>query len=603
MANTSSTFTELDFGALKNSLINYMRSQEQFKDYDFVGSDLNVLIDLLSKNTEKSAIYTNMAIAESFLDSAQLKSSVFSQAKPLNYTPRSRRSAKARVRVDFTASGINQPYIVQKGQSFNTLIKNESFVFSIPETLTVASANNTFSFTTDIYEGIYVKDTYLFVSDSLDPFPRFKITNPNIDTTSLTVAVFEDGAEIADNYKQTTTLLGINDRSMIYFLQAAEDGNYEILFGDSVLGKTPKQNSTIVLNYRVSNAEKANGAALFSINFDPTETFNEIIGNGNNPNVVTLTPAIGGAESESIESVRYYAPRAYQTQERAVTAGDYAILLKTNFPEIDAVDAYGGEKESPPLFRNVIISVHIAGVNGLPASKQTQYFNFIKARNPLTVTPIFKDPIFTYIHVDTLVRYNINISPNSSDLIKTLVADSITTYNLLNLNNFRVTMRYSQLTRAIDNSDKSIISNITALQLYKKLEPQTGVPQTLNLSFGVALASGQIDEAGALFSFDSVVRSSLFTLKGEQVLLKDDGKGGLHVVRRNATTFSSIQPAGTVDYESGDVNISNFNPDDFDGDFFKVFVRPRDLDVKATKRNIMTIESDEVNIKVQALRV
>lgn len=602
MSTTSSTFTELDFGALKNSLINYMRSQAQFKDYDFTGSDLGVLIDLLTKNTEKGAFYTNMAIAEAFLDSAQLRSSVTSQAKPLNYTPRSRRSTKARIRVDFSASSVSQPYIIQKGRSFSTLIKNESFVFSIPETLTVASSNTDFSFETDIYEGIYVKDSYIFVSDEVDPFPRFKITNPNVDTTSLTVIVFEDGNQIGDQYKLSQTLLGVSDKSKVYFLQASEDGNYEVIFGDGVLGRVPKQNSTIVLDYRISNAERANGAALFSINFDPTGIDTELTGGANNPNVVTLIPAMGGAQAESIESIRYYAPRAFQVQERAVTAGDYAILLKTNFPEINAVDVYGGEEENPPLFRNVIISVDIDGIDGLPDSLMNEYYNFIKDRNPLSITPIFKDPIFTYIHVDTLVRYNINISPSSKELISTLVADTISRYNQTYLDDFRVTMRYSKLVKEIDNSDNSIISNISTLQLYKKTEPQTGVPQTLSLSFGVALASGQIDEAGAAFGYDSVVRSSIFTFKGEQVLLKDDGKGYLHVVRRNATTFSSIQPAGTVNYETGDLTITNFNPDNYDGNFFKIFVRPKDLDVKSARRNMLTIEADEVNIVVEALR-
>lgn len=599
---TSSTFTELDFNALKNSLINYARSQPQFKDYDFVGSDMNVLIDILTKNTEKGAWWTNMAIAEAFLDSAQLKSSVFSQAKPLNYCPRSRRSTKARVRIDFNATGANQPYIIQKGHSFSTLIKNQSFVFSIPETLTAVSANNSFSVETDIYEGIYVKDSYVFVSDEINPFPRFKITNPNVDTSSLTVAVYEDGSNVADTYKFTTSLLGIDSKSKIYFLQAAEDGNYEILFGDGVLGRTPKQNSVVVLDYRISNADISNGASIFSINFDPTGSVTELTGGGNNPNVVTLIPGSGGAVSESIESVRYYAPRAYQVQERAVTAQDYAILLKTNFPEINAVDVYGGEEEFPPLYRNVIISVDLDEIDGLPDSKKAEYTSFIKERNPLAIIPVFKDPIFTYIHIDTLVRYNVNVSSSSKELISALVADTISTFNQDNLDDFKVTMRYSKLVKAIDACENSIISNITTLQLYKKMTPETGVPQTLSLTFGVPLASGQIDEAGATFGYDSVVRSSIFLYKGELVLLKDDGKGFIHIIRRNASTFASIQQIGTVNYTTGEIIVSNFNPDNYEGDYFKIFARPKDLDVKAQKRNIMTIESDEVNIIVEPLR-
>ena len=604
MANTSQNFTELDFGALKNSLINHLRSQPLFKDYDFTGSNLNVLVDLLSKNTEKNSFYLNMVLSEAFLDSAQLKTSVFSHAKDLNYTPRSRRSTKARVKVSFTATGDSQPYIIQKGQSFNTLIKNEAYVFSIPETLIVSSANTQFSVETDVYEGVYMKDSYIFTSDDVDPYPRFKITNLNVDTTSLTVVVYENGQAVADIYKPATTLLGLDGNSKVYFLQASEDGNYEILFGDGVNGYTPKNGSTVLLDYRVSNADKPNGAAIFSINFDPTGADTELDHSiGDNPNIETIAVGVGGAPSETVESVRYYAPRAFQIQERAVVANDYKILLKMNFPEINAVDVYGGEEEMPPLFGKVIVSVDIDQIDGLPDSKKQEYYNFLKTRCGLTITPIFKDPLFTFLHVDSLVRYNVNISPSSVERIKTLVLDNINRYNEVNLNDFGVTLRYSNLIRSIDQTDSSIVSNITTLMMYKKTQPTTGVPQNMILDFGGALASGQIDEAGASFSADSVIKSSFFTYKGETVLIKDDGKGNLYIVRRSAQIFDPIFNVGSVNYDNGIVSITNFNPDDFEGNYFKVYARPRDLDVVAARRNILTIESDEVNVIVEALRI
>lgn len=601
MANSSINFTELDFLALKNSVVNHLKSQPLFKDYDFTGSNINVLIDLLTKNTERNSFYYNMMMSEAFLDSAQMKSSVFSRAKGLNYTPRSMRSSKAKIQVTFNATGVSQPYIIQKGESFNTLIKNQAYVFSIPETITVASANTTFSFQTDVYEGIYVKDAYVFNADDLNPYPTFVITNDNVDTTSLTVAVYEDGATVADTYKPATTLLGLNDKSKVYFLQTSVEGKFEIYFGDGTTGYVPKNGSTIVLDYRVTNGAPANGASIFSINFDPTGAETELISSGNNPSITTILPGDGGASAESIESVRYYAPRAFQAQERAVTPLDYKILLQTNFPEISAVDVYGGDEETPPLFGKVIVSVEISNVDGLPDSKKQEYYTFLKERCPLTIVPIFKDPLFTYIHIDSLVRYNVNVTPASKERIKTLVLDAINTYNATNLDDFSVTLRYSNLVKSIDGCDDSIISNITGISLYKKLTPQLAVPQNMVVDFGTTLATSPIEE-GTSFA-DSIIYSSPFTYKGESVLIKDNGSGEVFIVRQVAGVFSPIVQVGVVDYTLGTVSLTNFNPDNYEGNFFKIYAKPADLDVQAARRNIMTIEADEINVQVEPLRI
>lgn len=604
-ANSSSTFTELDFTLLKNSLINYLRTQPLFKDYDYAGSDINLLAELLTKNTEKNAFYLNMAIAEAFLDSGQLKASVFSRAKELNYCPRSPRSAKATVQVSFTASGQTQPYIIQKGQSFNTLIKNKAYVFSIPETIVCASANQSFSFTTDVYEGVYVKDAYTFTADVVTPYPRFKITNPQCDTSSLTVAVYEDGSTVADIYKLATTMLGLDDTSKVYFLQTSVDGNYEILFGDGVAGRVPKNGAQIILDYRVCNADAPNGASIFSINFDPTGPVTELISNSlNNPDVETISTAVGGAVQEDIESVRYYAPRAFQVQERAVTASDYEILLKTNFPEISAVNVYGGEEESPPLFGRVIVSLQISGITGLPDTKKQEYYSFLKARAGLTTDILFKDPLFTYLHIDTHVRYNVNISPASKELIQTLVMDAITNYAANNLNDFNVILRYSNLLKAIDAADDSIISNITSVAMYKKTIPQTGVPQNLTLDFSTPFATTPLEDQALGFGSETIIYTSQFTYKGDSVSIKDDGKGNLFIVKPNSDgSFTQVVGVGSVNYDQGIVSLQNFNPDDFDGDFFKVFARPADLDVASARRNILSVETSEINIQVEALRV
>lgn len=601
-ANTSLSVVDLDFTGIKNSLINSLRSQQKFKDFDFEGSNIGVLIDLMARNSSQGGFLTNMLFAEAFLDSAQLTTSVFSRAKELNYTPRSARSASARVRVDFTASGENQPYVIQKGSSFSTLIKNTSYVFSMPETIIVSSPNTSFSFTSDIYEGVYIQDTYIYQTTEDDPYPRFKITNRSIDTTSLVVAVYEDGAQVATGYTHATSLLGINDKSQIYFIQAGDDAFFEVQFGDGVLGRKPKENSVIVLDYRVTNSDRPNGATSFSINFDPTGALSELVSDvSNNPDVVTITNSVGGAAPEDVESVRYYAPRWYQTQERAVTAQDYEILLKTAFPEINAVSVYGGEEESPPEFGKVIVCVDVADVDGVPPAKQEQYYRYLKQRCPLSIEPIFKDPLFTYIHIDTLVRYNVNITASSIDRIKTLVLNAIDAYNEQNLDDFNVTFRYSPFVRVIDVADSSIISNLTTLRLYKKTVPELQQQQNIVLKFGVALEREPTNSA--LDDDHRTVTSSVFTYKGERVSLRDDGEGNLFIIKPTGTTYNRVQNIGTVNYTTGEIVITGFNIDGFDGDHLKVYVVPFDRDVQSLQRNVLTIEPDEVNITVEAVRI
>ena len=237
-ANTSQDLVSLDFLQYKNSLKQYLQNNAYFKDYDFDGSNINVLLDLLSYNTFQNAFYLNMVMSESFLDSAQLKSSIVSHAKELNYLPKSITSAQATVNVVFQATGESQPYTIPKGSQFSALVKSNAYTFTTPEPILVTSANTTFSFQTDIYEGYYISDAYVF--QQTDSTQRFKITNQAVDTQSIEVRVYEDGSQYGDIYKATDTLLGLDEYSKVFFLQATDNGYYEILFGDNIFGYKPK---------------------------------------------------------------------------------------------------------------------------------------------------------------------------------------------------------------------------------------------------------------------------------------------------------------------------------------------------------------------------
>lgn len=597
MANSSINLVGLDFDVIKDDFKSYLKSQDQFRDYDFDGSNMSVLLDILAYNTYKNAFYLNMAISESFLDSSQLEASVLSHAKELNYLPRSSRSSRCKVRVDFQASGDTQPYIIEKGSSFTGIIKNESFVFTVPETLTVSSTNTSFSYETFLYEGIYLKDAYIVDSNISEQ--RFILTNRNVDTNSLTVTVYEDGSDIGENYTNSTTLLGLNSLSKIYFLQASDLGNYEVIFGDNILGKKPKNNAKIVLDYRISNGEKADGVKELSINFDPT--------NGDvleTPEITVLENAIGGMKKESLDSIKYYAPRHFQVQERAITTSDYEIILKTQFPEINTLAVYGGEEVDPPRYGKVFIAIDVSNVDGIPENKKDEYYSFIKARSPLSIDPIIIEPIFTYLSINSKVRYNINISKSTPDRLKSLVTQSILDYNELYLDDFNSTLRSSKLNYAIDSTDSSIVSNITEIQIYKKIIPLLGVSQNIDINLNVPLTDDlpELSDNHPLLDRHTISSSS-FKYNNTDVTLEDNGSGIIRIVQTIGDLHKKLRDVGTVNYKTGFIQLTNFNVDSYQGNALKIYAKPKDNDISVSKNTILTTEPSEINIDIEAVRV
>jgi hypothetical protein len=597
MANSSIDLVGLDFNSIKSSFISYLKSQDLFKDYDFEGSNMSVLMDLMAYNTYKNSFYLNMAVSESFLDSAQLTASVLSHSKELNYTPRSNRSSKAKIKVTFEASGETQPYVISKGSSFTGIVKGDSHTFTIPETIVVSSANTTFTYETDIYEGIYLKDSYI-VDHGLEN-QRFIITNKNVDTTSLTVVVYEDGAQFGETYVIASTLLDLSSSSKVFFLQASDLGNYEIIFGDGIIGRKPKNNSTVVLDYRISNGARSNGIGSFSINFEPTS--GEVL---TTPEINVIENSMGGAERESIDSIKYYAPRHFQIQERAITPSDYEIILKTQFPEINAISVYGGEEVSPPRFGKVFISIDVSDVDGIPENKKDEYYNYIKRKSPLSIDPIIIEPMYTYLSINSIIRYNLNITKSSPSRLKTLITQTITDYNTNYLDDFNVTMRYSKLLNLIDISDSSIVSNITEVEIYKKINPQLNISQNIDVYFNTKfvddLPTLDLNHAG---TDRHTIRSTKFVYNGLRSFFEDDGDGNLRIMQEDKTMHKKIADAGYVDYANGIVYLRNFNISDYDGSEIRIYAKTKDKDISVSKNTILTIEPDEITINIDAVRV
>lgn len=594
-ANSSISLVSLDFDTIKDSFKTYLKAQPTFQDYDFEGSNINVLLDILSYNTFHNAFYLNMVASESFLDSAQLRRSILSHAKELNYVPRSARSAKATINVSFNSN--TAVVTIPKGTSFSTTIGYEVFEFVTNEETVHTSSNTYFDIQNlDVYEGQYITDS--FVMNYENPIQRFVLTDSNVDTRSIAITVTEDDTATVRQYVQSSTLLGVKATDNVFFLQGAENDRYEIIFGDDIIGRKPKDGSLIEIEYRVTRGSAGNGGQTFVVDqgfasFDST------------PIVELVTASIGGDEHESNESIKYYAPRFFQIQERAVNAEDYEIILKQRFPEINAVSAYGGEEIVPPQYGKVYLSVDISDVDGLPDSKIQEYLKFIKPRTPLTIEAVIVAPEYTYYSVNTTVKYNINVTTLTPDQIKSMVLSEILTYNTTYLDDFKAKFRYSKFLRAIDDACQlSIISNETDIKMYKKILPEFNTKQTIDVDFKIqlSLATSTLNSQYDI-NDDVTLYTSEFILNGERVRVHDDGNGMLRVVKMIGSRYVVINSnVGTVDYDTGLIQFINFEVGSLINNKFNVYVQPREHDFEVVQNTILTVEPSEVNIDVVSVR-
>lgn len=589
-ANASLSLTSLDVPTIEDSLRTFLSSQSQFKDFDFAGSNISALVRILALNAWRTNFYLNMVNAEGFLDSAQTLGAVLSHAKELNYTPRSSRSARANITLTWT--GTQPSYTIQKGQTLSSIVDGVGLTFSIPQTSVVSGVANTFSLTTDVYEGRYLSDAY--VMDSSDETQRLILSSNTVDTTSLTVVVYQDGSVAGDTYALSTTLLDIDDSSKVYFLQRAETGQYEVIFGDGVSGYRPPDGSTVILDYRAAvSGAGGNGARVFTRDFT--------IGDGvSNARVVTNSYSVDGDGPEGIESIRYFAPRHFQVQERAVTSSDYRVMLKEAFPEIRAVSAYGGETVDPPQYGRVMVAVDVSDVDGIPDSKRDEYRSFLVSR--AAMTPVIVEPQYTYVSIDSTVFYNLNLTTLSPENIEAIVRSAISSYADANLDDFGETLRYSRLSTLIDESHVSIVGNQTDVLVYKKIPLGRGT-QSLTFSFGVPLYQAYPEASKSFPSTNErTLHSDPFTGSGSTKFVVDDGAGNLWTASTKASVTALLQRCGTIDYSTGTVSLTNLTVDGYTGPALSFYVRTATDDVETAADTILSLEDSAVRVSVTPVR-
>lgn len=594
-ANSSVVLTQLDFDSHRASLKAFLKQQAEFKDYNFDGSSIGVLLDILSYNTYLNNFYLNMVGNEMFLDSAVLRDSVVSHAKELNYVPRSFTSATANLNLTVVSSDpAKRSIVVPKGTSFITRVNDRSFSFITKENLVATSSNSTFSMSdVQVYEGSYVSETY--VINYSNPLV-YKINNLNVDISSVVVTVIEDNGANSYQYNRATSLFGYGASSKIFFVQPAIGDLYEIVFGDGVVGRKPKDNSVIVIEYRVCNGELPNGANKFT-------NASRIDGEAN-ITVVTSAAASGGAVAETLDSIKYNAPRAFTAQERAVTSEDYENILKANYPEINAVVAYGGETANPPQYGRIFLSIDLKDIDGLPRSKMDEYSKFLRTRSSVSLEPIFVSPDYVYLRVRSIIKYNINTTIKNPEDIRTIVISSILDYASTNLNNFNRTLRYSRLIKSIDDSDAAIISNETDVEYIKYFTPILNVPQNIVCDFKAPLIP-TVPELGDLHPIIDIhaVSSTPFTYAGTpNCVLEDDGEGVVRVVVPAGNNHQVVEVVGTVDYDTGVVQLKNFKISNYVGTSLKIYGVPKTKDLSSSQNVILNILEPDVQITIDQVR-
>ena len=580
--------TELDFDDIKDNLKTYMKNQTEFSDYNFEGSGLSTIIDLLAYNTHYLGMNANMALNEAYLDTATLRSSVVSHAKTLGYTPRSARAPVAYLEVT-----INNPNLtsitVDKGTKFTTQVDGTTYAFVVNATRSSTPVNGILRFSNlEVYEGTLV--TAKYTVDNNDIEKKYMLTDNRADTTTLKVSVQNSASDVSTTtYTLASDISQVTATSNVYFLQENEDGKFEVYFGDDVVGKKPTDGNIVILEYVVTNKEKANGASTFS---------GTSVGGETDITIATTSAASGGAEPETIQSIKYNAPLDFASQGRAVTTDDYKVIVPKVFADTQAVQIWGGEDNDPPVYGQVFISIKTnSGINLTQSQKDTIASSLDKF-NIASVRPSIVDPETTKIKLTTSFKFNSNVTNKTTSDLETLVRKTITDYNSSSLLKFDGIFRFSKLTGLIDDTDPSILSNITTLRIQKTIVPVLNTVSKYNLAFSNALYN---PHSGHNSVMGGITTSTGFFISGktQEHFIDDDGNGNLRAYSlTGGTTRTYLETnIGTINYVTGLLSITDLNvTSSTETSGIIVTVTPSSNDIVPVRNQLLEIDNATLRV-------
>ena len=598
---TNLSVNSLDFDTIKDNLKTYLKSQDTFKDYDFEGSAMSILLDILAYNTHYEAFYNNMVANEMFLDSAAKRDSVVSLAKQLGYTPTSTTSARATIDISLgSTAGMDSSSIIPIGSKFTASKDGKSYNFINLSVGTIDVNSDPHVSDLEVVEGKRARFT--FVYDAANTDRKFIIPDNAVDTSTLTVRVqtsATDTTGFTDSWTLATDINDVTSTSKVYFLQEEEDGKFEVYFGDDAIGKALTDGNLVILEYIIASGSVANSIGTTDATGDRAFSY----GSGNT--VIVKSASIGGAERESLESIRSKAPKSYQAQDRAVTMEDYKSILVRDYPDVESVNVWGGEDNIPPEYGKVFISFKPSdGTVITENTKESIARSITNNKSIVSITPVISDPNYIYLNVDITASYNPDNTTLSENSLKSLIRNKVRDYSDNFLEKFDKGLRYSKFIKEIDDSEASIVSNDTDIKMEYRLYPLIGKSSSYRISYGNPIYhphSGHI----------SVVSSSSFkmldsTNTERTCFLDDDGLGKIRIYysTEGVKTYINLE-AGTIDYENGTIILNNINIRSIVSEsFLRIMVQPGTKDIESSRNTILIVDStqsDAISIKMKAV--
>lgn len=606
MANNSISLVNLDFDSLKASLKTYLKTQTQFADYDFDGSNMSVLLDILTYNTHLNAFYMNMAVSEMFLDSAQLRNSIISRAKELNYVPRSAKSSEAQINVRFPQTGL-KALSIPTGTKFTGKSGNGTFTYTTDQSHVIYPSGGYFTSNLNIYEGVYISDA--FVVDNSVEAQRFVMTNDNIDTDSMVVLVSENNGQTNSYFNPAENLYGLTSNSAIYFLQATEDTRYEVIFGDGVFGRKPLNNSLIYTTYRRCSGSFADG----STNFTLDDNIGAVNGLGSflSPTITVLAASSGGANAETLDSIRYNAPRHYQTQDRAITKQDFKNLVLNNFTEVKTVNVFGGESITNSVeYGKVLITPVTYSGDPLSDLEKQNIETYLRDKCTIGIRPKVINPDYLYLLINTKVKYDSAGTIKSPSDIQSIVNQAIAAYDTGYLTDFDIEFKFSRLEAAINDSDPSISSNETAVVMRKDVNPELDTVISIDINYRNSILPGSFSST----TFESKGKSYQYTdynpekntfsvnqISGGKVTVTNSSKK-VYLKDVSKPGYESYYDSGTISYENGSITLDQISINKFvNSSSLQFFASPANQDIMAKGNDLIQIDLANLDITVVSI--
>ena len=557
-------FTNLDFDQIKTQIKDYLRANSNFTDFDFEGSNLSVIIDALAYNTYISSFNSNLVVNESFLDSATLRENVVSLARNIGYVPRSKSAARASISFNVTANSTSSSITLQPGLVCVGRSNDSDVVFSVSESIVAATTVNsgiaTASFGSatspiEVLEGTFLTSQFI-VDGSLEQ--RFVLDNANIDSSSIVAYVGSTGV-LGKQYKMIDNIVGISSISDTYLIQEVQDERYELLFGDGIFGRKPENGAVITVQYIVTSGSEGNGPSNFNFAGNFLGDNGQVITPSSIPTINTISAAANGGDIESVDSIKYFAPRLYSSQYRAVTARDYESIVQQVYPNTESVSVVGGEEVDPPQFGTVLITIKPKNGEFVSDFDKTQILTKLKSYSLTGINQKIVDLQVLYVEVESFIYYDTTKISSVNDL-KSKITSALTTYSKSgDVNKFGGRFKYSKVLNVVDNIDKAITSNITRIRIRRNLNALVNQFAQYELCFGnqfnVKPEGLNIKSTG--FKIQGTIETVYFT----DVPNADKLTGTISIVRKNASgeTIVVVKSAGVVDYVHGEINLSTIN--------------------------------------------